>query len=68
MKLGVGPATGKVLPRGHSVVGKERWFLLDASLVSGLFAASAVKYLGSVGVVGGDVRASRDCMNHSPFA
>jgi hypothetical protein len=35
------PATGEVLLRGNSVVGNGSWFLSDASLVSGPFAAGA---------------------------
>ena len=41
--LGGGPAKGEVLPRDNSVVGKGKRFILDASLVSGLVAFSAVK-------------------------
>jgi hypothetical protein len=47
----VGPAPGKVLLRGHSVVGNGSWFLSDTSLVSGLFAAGVFEYIFGVRVL-----------------
>jgi hypothetical protein len=59
-----GSCPGRNFVRGYSVVGKGRWFMLDAVLVFGLVAADAFKCLGGGR---GAMRAySGNCENYSP--